>query len=93
MKKRTNPANRYNGFNAYGQRCEVHTVKLNPKTALEQCLKIVEKVEIAQAEGRRLEYTLDWSTVPQEETLRINEILDRRAKLRGYLTGSFRIKN
>ena len=46
MKKRTNPANRYNGFNAYGQRCEVHTVKLNPKTALEQCLKIVEKVEI-----------------------------------------------
>ena len=95
MKNRKNArkVNRYNGYNAMGQRCEVHTVKMNPNNALEQCLKIVKKVEIAQAEGRRLEYTLDWTAVPQEEVRRIQEIMDRRAKLRNYYTGSFRIRH
>lgn len=95
MKNRKNSCKsaRYDGYNAMGQRCEVRTVKMNPDNALEQCMKIVEKVEIAQAEGRRLEYTLDLTAVPQEEVRRIQEIMDRRAKLRNYYTGSLRIRH
>ena len=89
-KKTTKKNNRYNGYNAYGQRCEVRTVKLDRENALEQCLKIMEKVEIAQAEGRRLEYTLDWSAMPQEEVVRVRMELDRIAKLRSFCVGSRR---
>lgn len=83
-KKTTKKNNRYNGYNAYGQRCEVRTVKLDSENALEQCLKIMEKVEIAQSEGRRLEYTLDWSAMPKEEVIRVRMELDRIAKLRSF---------
>ena len=30
--------NRYNGYNVYGEPCEVRTIKLKNETALEQCL-------------------------------------------------------
>lgn len=88
-RKHANKGNRYNGYNVFGERCEMRTVKINPENALEQCLEIFGKVEIAQAVGRRLEYTLDWSAVPQEEASRVIEILDRYAKMRNYCTGSF----
>ena len=90
MKKQNKKNNRYNGFNAYGQRCEVKTVKLDKENALEQCLKIMEKVEIAQAEGRRLEYTLDWSAMTQEEVIRVRMELDRIARLRSFCVGARR---
>ena len=83
-KKNIKKTNRYNGYNAYGQRCEVRTVKLDRENALEQCLKIMEKVEIAQAEGRRLEYTLDWSAMSQEEVICVRTELDRIARLRSF---------
>ena len=89
-KKNTKNNHRYNGFNAYGQRCEVKTVKLDKENALEQCLKIMEKVEIAQAEGRRLEYTLDWSAMTQEEVIRVRMELDRIARLRSFCVGTRR---
>ena len=41
MKKAKNNSqktNRYNGYNAFGLRCEVKTVKLNRENALEQWL-------------------------------------------------------
>lgn len=90
MKKHNKKNNRYNGFNAYGQRCEVKTVKLDKQNALEQCLRIMEKVEIAQAEGRRLEYTLDWSAMSQEEVVSVRMELDRIARLRSFCVGACR---
>ena len=90
-RKNANKGNRYNGYNVFRERCEMRTVKINPENALKQCLEIFEKVEIAQAAGRKLEYTLDWSAVPKEETRRIIGILERYVKMRNYHTGSFRI--
>lgn len=89
MKKNKN--NRYNGRNVYGQCCEVRTVKLNKETALEQCLDVVRKVEIAQANGRRLEYTLDWSDLDRAEVTRVSQKLDTIMKLRHMCGGSFRM--
>ena len=83
--------NRYNGYNARGQRCEVKTVKLDKEKALEQCLEIMRKVEIAQAEGRRLEYTLDWSAMEAEEVIRVRQELDRIARLRSFCVGTCRM--
>ncbi len=94
MKKNKRTAkkhNRYNGYNVYGQRCEVRTVKLNQETALEQCLDVFRKVEIAQANGRRLEYTLDWSGMDREEAERVARKLDAIAKLRNMCVGSFQM--
>ena len=89
-KKNMKKTNRYNGYNAFGQRCEIRTVKLDRENALEQCLEIMNKVEIAQAEGRRLEYTLDWSAMPREEVIQVGIELDRIAKLRRFCVGSYR---
>ena len=90
-KKNTKKTNRYNGYNAYGLRCEVKTVKLNRENALEQCLKIMDKVEIAQAEGRRLEYTLDWSALPEEEIIQVRQELDRITRMRKFFVGTCRM--
>ena len=92
-KKNTKKTNRYNGYNAYGLRCEVKTVKLNRENALEQCLKIMDKVEIAQAEGRRLEYTLDWSTLPEEEIIQVRQELDRITRMRKFFVGTCRMSH
>ena len=80
--------NRYNGYNVYGQRCEVRTVKLNKENALEQCLEVMRKVEIAQREGRKLEYTLDWTAISNEERIRTSQELDRITRLRNYYVAS-----
>ena len=89
--KRNNKNNRYNGYNVYGQRCEVRTVKLSEENALEQCLDVMQKVEIAQCEGRRLEYTLDWTAVSEAERIRISQELDRITRLRSYYVASYRM--
>ena len=96
MKKAKNysqKTNRYNGYNAFGLRCEVKTVKLNRENALEQCLKIMDKVEIAQAEGRRLEYTLDWSALPKEEAIQVRRELDRIVRMRKFFVGTCRMRH
>ena len=85
--------NRSYGYNVYGQRCEVRTVKVNPENALEQCMKIMDKIEIAQAEGRKLEYTLDFTAIPREEAIRIHNEMDRRAKMRNYFKRDFVLKH
>lgn len=83
--------NNYNGYNVYGQRCEARTVKLSERNALEQCLEVMRKVEIAHCEGRRLEYTLDWSAISEMERIRISQELDRITRLRGYHAASYRM--
>ena len=92
-KKNTKKTNRYNGYNAYGLRCEVKTVKLNRENALEQCLKIMDKVEIAQAQCRRLEYTLEWSALPAEEIIQVRQELDRITRMRKFFVGTCRMSH
>ena len=90
-KKNQKRTNRYNGYNVYGQRCEVITVKVDKDNALAQCLEILRNVEIAQAEGRRLEYTLEWGNLSRDEVAHVSEELEKIVRLRNYLVGSFRL--
>lgn len=82
MKKSARKNNRYNGNNVFGQRCVVKTVKLVKEAALEQLLKIAQEVELAQTEGKRLEYTVDWTDMTEAEAMAVCEKIARLMGLR-----------
>ena len=81
-KKNLKKNNRYNGYNVHGQRCEVKTVKMYKETALEQYLDIMRQLKIAQTEGRRLEYTIDWTAMTGDEVRDFENELHRLMMLR-----------
>ena len=82
MKKKQN-IKRSKGYNIYGQRCEVRTVTLNKETALKQYIEILDEIEIARAEGRKLEYTVYYSGMTKDEINSVMDFVTRLLTMRG----------
>ena len=63
-KKSQKKHNKYNGRNIYGQRCIAKDLKLEPGIAYQQAIQMIDEV---LASKDKIEYTLDWSALSDEE--------------------------
>lgn len=73
---------RNKGYNIYGERCEVRTVTLKKETALAQYIEILEEIEIARAEGRKIEYTVHTDGMTQDEIRAVMDKVNRLITMR-----------
>ena len=82
MKKQNkkNRKNNYNGRNIFGERCVARTLKLEKETAFEQCVQMLKEVMTSEV---RIEYTLDWTAMTEDEAIAIQDKLNRLLELRG----------
>ena len=82
MKKSTKKnahKNNYNGRNIYGQRCIAKDLKLEPGIAYQQAIQMIDEVFAAKD---KIEYTLDWSALSDEEMDIVQEKMTRYWNLR-----------
>lgn len=82
MKKQNkkNRKNNYNGRNIFGERCIAKTLKLEKETAFEQCVQVLKEVMTSEV---RIEYTLDWTAMTEDEAMAVQGKLNRLMELRG----------
>lgn len=82
MKKQNkkNRKNNYNGRNIFGERCIAKTLKLEKETAFEQCVQVLKEVMTSEV---RIEYTLDWTAMTEDEAMAVQDKLNRLMELRG----------
>ena len=79
-KKNTRKNNHYNGRNIFGDRCVAKTLKLEKETAFDQCVQMLKEVMTSEV---RIEYTLDWTAMTEDEAIAIQDKLNRLLELRG----------
>lgn len=79
-KKNTRKNNNYNGRNIFGDRCVAKTLKLEKETAFDQCVQMLKEVMTSEV---RIEYTLDWTAMTEDEAIAIQDKLNRLLELRG----------
>ena len=75
MKKNAN----YNGRNIFGERCIEKTIKLEPGIAYRQAIEMIDEVF---ASKDKIEYTLDWSALSDEEMDIVQKKMTRYWNLR-----------
>lgn len=82
MKKQNkkNRKNNYNGRNIFGERCIAKTLKLEKETAFEQCVQVLKEVMTSEV---RIEYTLDWTAMTEDEAMAVQDKLNRLMELCG----------
>lgn len=82
MKKQNkkNRKNNYNGRNIFGERCIAKTLKLEKETAFAQCVQVLKEVMTSEV---RIEYTLDWTAMTEDEAMAVQDKLNRLMELRG----------
>ena len=78
-KKSQKKHNKYNGRNIYGQRCIAKDLKLEPGIAYQQAIQMIDEVF---ASKDKIEYTLDWSALSDEEMDIVQEKMTRYWNLR-----------
>ena len=74
---------KFNGRNVFGQRCIAKFVKLEKETAAEQYLAILADIE--NANGKKIEYTVDGSCFTKEEANKFYDQIARMIALRASL--------
>lgn len=74
---------KFNGRNVFGQRCIAKFVKLEKETAVEQYLTILADIE--NANGKKIEYTVDGSCFTKEEANKFYDQIARMIALRAFL--------
>jgi len=81
MKKhnKKNRKNNYNGRNIFGERCVAKTLKLEKETAFEQCVQMLKEVMTSEV---KIEYTLDWTAMTEDEAIAVQDKLNRLMQLR-----------
>ena len=78
-KKNMKKNNKYNGRNIYGELCIAKDLKLEPGIAYQQAIQMIDEVF---ASKDKIEYTLDWSALSDEETDAVQEKMTRYWNLR-----------
>ena len=81
MKKhnKKNRKSNYKGRNIFGERCIAKTLKLEKETAFEQCVQMLKEVMTSEV---KIEYTLDWTAMTEDDAIAVQDKLDRLLQLR-----------